>query len=76
MSLVIFSLINKKASDFSLALSLYMAGVAGFEPTHNGVKVRCLTAWRHPNILRLKKAYWLYYFMVRRERLELSRLGH
>ena len=25
-----------------------MAGVAGFEPTHNGVKVRCLTAWRHP----------------------------
>ena len=26
-----------------------MAGMAGFEPTHNGVKVRCLTAWRHPN---------------------------
>ena len=27
-----------------------MAGMAGFEPTHNGVKVRCLTAWRHPNM--------------------------
>jgi hypothetical protein len=26
-----------------------MAGVAGFEPTHDGVKVRCLTAWLHPN---------------------------
>jgi hypothetical protein len=23
-------------------------GVAGFEPTHDGVKVRCLTAWLHP----------------------------
>ncbi len=22
--------------------------MAGFEPTHNGVKVHCLTAWRHP----------------------------
>ena len=27
-----------------------MAGVAGFEPTNDGVRVRCLTAWRHPNI--------------------------
>ena len=26
-----------------------MAGVAGFEPTNDGVRVRCLTAWRHPN---------------------------
>ena len=24
-------------------------GVAGFEPTHDGVKVRCLTAWLYPN---------------------------
>ena len=22
-----------------------MAGLAGFEPTHDGVKIRCLTAW-------------------------------
>ena len=27
-----------------------MAGMAGFEPANDGVKVRCLTAWRHPNI--------------------------
>lgn len=27
-----------------------MAGVAGFEPTDAGVKVPCLTAWRHPII--------------------------
>ena len=26
-----------------------MAGMAGFEPAHNRVKVYCLTAWRHPN---------------------------
>ena len=25
-----------------------VAGVAGFEPTNNGVRVRGLTAWRHP----------------------------
>ena len=27
-----------------------MAEVAGFEPTHTGVKVPCLTAWLHPSI--------------------------
>ena len=26
-----------------------MAGVAGFEPTSAGIKIPCLTAWRHPN---------------------------
>ena len=31
------------------ARSRRLAGVAGFEPTHAGVKVPCLTAWRHPN---------------------------
>ncbi len=30
--------------------SAIMAGVAGFEPTNDGVRVRCLTAWRHPNM--------------------------
>ena len=25
-----------------------ITGVAGFEPTHEGVKVPCLTAWLHP----------------------------
>ena len=27
-----------------------MAGVVGIEPTHSGVKGRCLSAWRHPPI--------------------------
>ena len=31
-------------------LSLKLAGVAGFEPTHARVKVSCLTTWRHPTI--------------------------
>ena len=25
-----------------------MAGVAGFEPANDGIKIRCLTAWRYP----------------------------
>ncbi len=28
--------------------AIEMAGVAGFEPTSDGVKVRCLTAWLYP----------------------------
>ena len=28
-----------------------LTGVAGFEPTHEGVKVPCLTAWLYPNIM-------------------------
>ena len=28
-----------------------LAGVEGFEPPNDGVRVRCLTAWRHPKIL-------------------------
>ena len=28
-----------------------LAGVVGFEPTNDGIKIRCLTAWRYPNIL-------------------------
>ena len=28
-----------------------MAGMAGLEPTNTRVKVWCLTAWRHPNIV-------------------------
>ena len=26
-----------------------MAGVAGFEPAHDEIKTRCLTAWRYPS---------------------------
>ncbi len=28
-----------------------MAGPGGFEPPHDGIKTRCLTAWRRPNKL-------------------------
>ncbi|SUZ47380.1 uncharacterized protein METZ01_LOCUS234 [marine metagenome] len=30
-----------------------MAGVAGFEPAHHGIKTRCLTAWLHPIKLKV-----------------------
>lgn len=26
-----------------------MAGVGGFEPPHDEIKTRCLTAWRYPS---------------------------
>lgn len=32
---------------FACAFAL-LAGVDGIGPSHNGVKVRCLTTWRHP----------------------------
>lgn len=36
-----------------------MAGVVGIEPTHVGVKVRCLTTWLHPNTSKLKPAHYI-----------------
>ena len=36
------SKLSQKGDVFS------MAGVAGFEPTHAGVRIQSLTAWRHP----------------------------
>ncbi len=32
-----------------LMLKLFMVGMGGFEPPHDGIKNRCLTAWLHPN---------------------------
>ena len=32
-----------------------LAGVAGIEPTHQGVKVPCLTSWLYPTIPLCKK---------------------
>ena len=32
----------------ALTCKLVLAGVAGFEPTNAGIKIPCLTAWRHP----------------------------
>ena len=36
---------NKKGTGIGACRT----GVAGFEPTTDGVKVRCLTAWLYPN---------------------------
>ena len=36
---------NKKGTEIGACRT----GVAGFEPTNDGVKVRCLTAWLYPN---------------------------
>ena len=36
---------NKKGTG----IGAFRTGVAGFEPTNDGVKVRCLTAWLYPN---------------------------
>ena len=41
---------NNSLSHKSAELFFGMAGMVGFEPTNDGVKVRCLTAWLHPNI--------------------------
>ena len=32
-----------------------LAGVEGFEPSNVGVRVPCLTTWRHPNVIRVLK---------------------
>ena len=41
-----------KNNYFRLKLCILLkTGVAGFEPTNGGVKVRSLTTWRHPKIL-------------------------
>ena len=49
---------------------VFLAGVAGFEPTSDGVKVRCLTAWLHPylyhNILPISCVFVntkMFYFL-------------
>ncbi len=40
---------NLNQTHTAFNLSLFLAGVAGFEPTNAGIKIPCLTAWRHPN---------------------------
>lgn len=48
------------------AVHSVVAGMAGFEPADDGVKVRCLTPWLHPNMLiflwtdtKIRKAFAL-----------------
>ena len=33
-----------------------MAGAGGFEPPYGGIKIRCLTAWRRPNMTKWELA--------------------
>ena len=42
-------LLKNKDLNRNLSPLHVVAGVAGFEPTNDGVKVRCLTAWRRPS---------------------------
>ncbi len=37
-----------------------MVGVEGFEPSNNGVRVRCLTAWRHPSVFQCRVSHSFY----------------
>lgn len=41
---------EEKKENKRLAFLIPLAEVAGFEPTNNGVKARCLATWRHLNI--------------------------
>ncbi len=47
----------------------FVAGVVGFEPTHHGVRDRCLTAWRYPNNLEQ-----VYFNKTKTKTQELSHL--
>ena len=31
-----------------------MAGVVGFEPTHHGIRIHCLTTWLYPYVYNIK----------------------
>ncbi len=56
---------NQGHEDFqSSALPTELSGhktrVAGFEPANDGIRIRCLTAWRYPNIIYLTSwASWI-----------------
>ena len=43
------SLFRKNGQKKGTGIGACRTGVAGFEPTNDGVKVRCLTAWLYPN---------------------------
>ena len=40
---------RKRGNKKGTGIGACRTGVAGFEPTNDGVKVRCLTAWLYPN---------------------------
>ncbi len=48
---------NEKSESEALG---FLAGVAGFEPTNEGVKVPCLTAWLYPFNLSAQLVYHIF----------------
>ena len=50
----------------------WVAGVAGFEPTNAGIKIPCLTAWRHPKKLRAAAKAAFKVFVGRATSFELA----
>lgn len=40
--------VDVQTTGFRFQQVFSMAGMAGFEPANDGVKVRCLTAWLQP----------------------------
>lgn len=58
------NLINKLFFDIE-ELVFLLAGKEGFEPTHNGVKVHCLTTWLLPIVVLIwVKRLFLFQFLV------------
>ncbi len=56
-----------------------MDGVTGFEPVDDGIKIRWLTACRHPNIGEIKISNYGFYglkSMISRHRREAYVAGH
>ena len=45
----------QRVCQFRHAGIIVLTGVAGFEPTHEGVKVPCLTAWLYPINKNMKR---------------------
>jgi len=43
---------DHRSASWNYAVS-FLAGAQGFEPRNAGIKIRCLTAWRYPNVMRL-----------------------
>ena len=54
---------NEKTTSFEIVFPFALAGVERFELPNDGVRVRSLTAWRHPNI-QLARLYPLQVYIL------------
>ena len=62
-----------QTSALPLGYVAILARVAGFEPAHDGIRIRCLTAWRYPNI---NKMGWIVGFEPTYTGATTLRLNH